>query len=78
LAENFLAENFWPKIFGRIFFWPKILLAENWVDQKIGVGGRATPKSRPSFYTGGGGSENLVMFKFRKFNFDLKDNIVNN
>jgi len=32
-----LAENFWPKIFGRIFFWPKILLAENWGDPKNGT-----------------------------------------
>ena len=28
---------------------------KNWTgDKKIGVGGRATPKSRPSFYTGRG------------------------
>ena len=39
----FLAENFWPKMFGRIFFWPKILLAENWRDPKF------CPNCGPSF-----------------------------
>jgi len=59
---------------------------ENWTgDKKIVVGGRAKPKYRPSFYTGGGGC-NMKGLKFqfssnrkgRKFGSPEKQNFQKN